>query len=201
MDLKLILGTASAIILILGFIPYIIDTLKRKTKPHAYTWLVFSIQNAIVAAAQHKSGAGFGTYMLMAGTVLCFLVFLLSFRFGTKNIKKIDNFCLLFSLLTIMVYLKISNPLWAVILVSLVDFVGFVPTLRKAFEEPSTETVVTYSLGMISSVLSLLALQTYSVTNALFACTLLLSDLLIVFIILTRRKNIKLMGAVHDNRC
>jgi hypothetical protein len=68
----------------------------------------------------------------------------LSFKYGTKNISKFDIFCLIASLFAIIVYVNINNPVWVIIVVATIDFVGFLPTFRKGFQEPFFETPSTF---------------------------------------------------------
>ncbi len=43
-DVKVVLAVLSVVIAILwGFVPYFRDIFRRKTQPHAYTWLIWSI--------------------------------------------------------------------------------------------------------------------------------------------------------------
>jgi len=191
MEIKLFFGIASSIIAVVCFIPYIIDILKRKTEPHMYSWLIWTILQTIGVMAQLKEGAGYGAWALAIGAVFCFSIFLLSFKYGTRNISKFDTFCLIASVCTIIIYLAIENPVWAIIAVAIVDFVGFLPTFRKGFEEPDTETVSTFVMSATANVLSLIALQNYNVTTVFYIASLFFTNSSFAIMILLRRRLLK----------
>ncbi|QQR65406.1 hypothetical protein IPH92_02410 [Candidatus Kaiserbacteria bacterium] len=191
MEIKLFFGIASSILAVVCFAPYIRDILKRKTEPHTYSWLVWTILQTVGVMAQLKEGAGYGAWALGIGAVFCFAIFLLSFKYGTKNISKFDGFCLLASLVAIVIYFTIENPVWAIIAVSLIDFVGFLPTFRKGYQEPFTETASTFLMSGTANVLSIIALQNYNVTTVLYIGSLFFTNMSFVLMIVARRKLLK----------
>jgi hypothetical protein len=188
MDVKLVFGLLSSIIAIVSFLPYIRDILRKKTEPHIYSWLIWTILQFIAITAQLKDGAGYGSWSLIASMLLCFLIFVLGLKNGKKHITKFDTFCLILSLLTILVYLKINNSVVAIIMAVFINFIGFLPTLRKAYKNPQTETVVTYELGAIDNVLSLLALQNYTLVTTLYLINLLFTNTLLVLVVNFRKR-------------
>jgi hypothetical protein len=190
MDVKLLFGIASTIVAILTFVPYLRDIFKNKTKPHAYSWLVWTILQIVGVSAAFKQGAGYGAWGLTIGAIFCLIIFLLSLKYGTKNIKKFDKFCLIGAILAIALYLFLADPLLAVIVVALIDLVGFLPTMRKGYEEPSTETPSAYALAAFANLLSLIAIQNYTMVTVLYVASLLLTNSVMVAIILIpRQKN------------
>ena len=124
----------------------------------------------------------------------CFAIFLLSFKYGTKNISKFDLFCLVASVGAIGIYLFIDNPVWSTIVVAAVDSVGFVPTFRKGFQEPFSETTSTFIMSAVANALSILALQHYSVTTVLYIGSLFFTNSSFVIMILIRRMLLKRTG-------
>lgn len=188
MEIKFLLGIISTAIAVICFIPYIKDILRKKTEPHTYSWLVWTILQTVGVMAQLKEGAGYGAWALGVGALFCFTIFLFSFKYGTKNISKFDLLCLIASICAIVIYLFIENPVYAIVAVALIDFVGFLPTFRKGFEEPFTETVSTFILSALANVLSILALQNYTVTTVLYIASLFFTNSSFATMILVRRK-------------
>ncbi len=191
MEIKLLFGFTSTIIAVVCFIPYIKDIFEKKIEPHAYSWLVWTILQTVGVMAQLKEGAGYGAWALGVGAFFCFAIFLLSFKYGTKNISKFDGACLAASLFAIAIYVLIDNPVYAIIIVALVDFVGFLPTFRKGFEEPFTETTSTFILSATANILSILALQNYTVTTVFYIASLFFTNSSFAMMILLRRKLLK----------
>jgi hypothetical protein len=76
----------------------------------------------------------------------------------------------------------------SIILVSVIDFIGFIPTFRKSYVEPKTETASTYIVSAISSILAIGALFNYSLVTMLYPMTLILTDTTCWLIIILRKK-------------
>ena len=58
--LKLIVGLIASLLVFVGYAPYIKDTLKGKTKPHAYTWFIWAFVTLAVFFFQYNGGGGAG---------------------------------------------------------------------------------------------------------------------------------------------
>ncbi len=180
----------SAVVGVSCFIPYIRDIFLGKTKPHAYSWLIWVMLQATGVAAMLGGGAGWGALSLAIGAGLCGFVFLLSLRYGTKNITTFDMICFAGALLALGVYWVLRDPLLSVVFVTIIDLVAFLPTFRKTFEEPWTETPSTYFLSGASSTLALGALSSFNVTTSLYLISLIITNWLCAGMIMVRRRGI-----------
>ncbi len=188
MEIKLFWAIVSSILTVVVFVPYLIDIYKKKTQPHIYSWLIWTILQSIGAVAIFKGGAGYGAWSLAIGALFCFIIFALSFKFGTKNIKRIDLYCLIGAVITIAVYLFVRYPLYSVILVVCIDFIAFLPTFRKSFEEPYSETMITFFLSALANLITIFALQHYSVTTVLYEATLFMTNGALCIVLVARRR-------------
>lgn len=117
----------------------------------------------------------------------CTIIFLLSLVYGTKNISKFDIYCLVAAIATLVIYFLTENALLAVSLVATIDLVGFLPTFRKGWEEPDTETVSTFVLSAFGKVLSIAALENYSLITTLYVVSLLFTNTAFSVMIWLRR--------------
>lgn len=188
MDHKLFFGIASAVFAIFSGIPYVRDILRNKTRPHAYSWLVWTILQVVGAIAQWHDGAGYGVWALAIAAMVSALVFLLSFKYGTRNIMRFDTVCLIAALIALALYLAMDDPLTAVITIVIIDFFGFLPTFRKGWQEPETETISTYALSGLANFLALFALQQHTLVTALYIGSLFLTNASFVAMITLRKK-------------
>lgn len=59
--MKEIIGLMAVFLSIIGATPYILDTLHKKTKPHIFTWLTWSIVTLLVFLGQWIKGGGAGS--------------------------------------------------------------------------------------------------------------------------------------------
>ncbi len=187
MELKFIFGVVSAVLVIPTFLPYIRGILQRKTEPHTYTWLIWTILQSIGVYTGIQDGGGYGFWGLGLGAFFCGIIFVLSLKYGTKNINRFDLYCLISAFFTLGIYLYSNNALLAVSLVSIIDFIGFLPTFRKGWQEPESETVATFVMSTFGSVLSIFALENYTLITTLYVGSLLLTNSTFVLMIWTRR--------------
>ena len=81
-----------------------------------------------------------------------------------------------------------SNPLWAVVLLTLVELLGFGPTIRKAYYLPHEENRLFFLLFMLRNIFTLLALEHYSLTTVLVPVSVNISCLFLIIMISYRRK-------------
>ncbi len=64
--------------------------LRKKTIPHTFTFLVWSIASSITWALQVYGGAGVGASITFVVTSACIFIFLLSLKYGEKHIVALD---------------------------------------------------------------------------------------------------------------
>lgn len=162
---KEIVGLFAAFLVIVGYIPYIRDTLKKKTLPHAYSWFIWTLETVIIYALQVNAGAGAGSWMNLTIIIISTYIFILSLRNGIGYITKMDTVFLVLSLFSLVLWLVIKQPVLSIILITIVDTLSFIPTVRKSWHKPHSETAFTYELGTVRHGLSMIALQAYNIVT------------------------------------
>ena len=187
MDIKLIIGILATIIGISAFLPYIKDTLLKKTKPHSFTWLIWLLTQGIAVTALWIGGGGIGAVTLTVGTVFVGMVFLLSLRHGTKDITRGDTVVLITALLAIVVWWQLDNPVLSVVMVSIIDVLGFIPSYRKSYKDPWSETTRAWILYIVANVLAIFALREYNTLTLTYIGSIAVAEMLLLIIIYTRR--------------
>jgi uncharacterized membrane protein HdeD (DUF308 family) len=186
--IKYACGIIATVISVISFFPYLRDVFRRKTQPHSYTWLIWTILQVTGVVAMFNNGAGIGALALTVGAFFCGYIFILSLKYGTKNITLFDTVCLIGALAAIAVYVFLHNPVLSVILITVIDFVGFLPTLRKAYVEPYSETISLYALGVIWSTFNIIAISTYSLTTTLYPSCILFANAVCCLVLWAKRK-------------
>jgi hypothetical protein len=189
-DHHAVLGFVAVVIGVIGYIPYYRDILRGTTKPHPFSWLGFGILNGITFIAQVVSGGGPGTWVTAITTISTFGIAILAFTRGEKGITIFDWICFAGALVGIIFWKLTSNPLWAVIIVTIADLLAFAPTFRKAFLRPYEETISLYAMSILKYAISLGALAVFNVTTAFFPATLVISNGSFVVLLILRRQYI-----------
>lgn len=190
MDYKIIFGYIAVILSFIGILPYFINIFKNKTKPHAFSWLTWGIAGGIVFFAQIFKHAGPGAYATGLGTLICFIIFFIALKKGQRQFSTFDWSSLLVSLLAIILWIFTNDPTLSVILVTLNDMVGFLPSIRKGYYFPFEETATTYSLASIKWIFAIIALQNYSLASWLYPASLIITNGAFTGMLLIRRKQL-----------
>jgi len=183
-------GIIATIISVISFFPYLKDIFKKKTRPHSYTWLIWTILQVTGVVTMFNNGAGIGSLALTVGAFFCGYIFILSLKYGTKNITVFDTVCLLGALAAIGVYAFLHDAVLSVILITIIDFAGFLPTLRKAYAEPYSETLSLFVLGVLWSTFNIIAISTYSITTTLYPSCILVANAICCSLLWARRRQI-----------
>ncbi len=189
-ELKSIFAIVAAVITVTAFFPYIRDLLQGRTQPHIYTWLIWAITQSIAVAGIWYGGGSWGAVNLTIGTGFVFAIFLLSFKYGTRNITTFDTIALVAALGAILVWWGLDNPVLAVLLATAIDIAGYLPTFRKSFAEPWSETVGTWVAFVVGNILSVFALDAFNILTLTYIVTIIVANLVVVAICLIRRRSV-----------
>ncbi len=192
MDYKALLGVIAVVIGFIGYVPYFRDIYRGKTKPHAFSWLVWGVLTGIAFVGQVVSGGGAGAWVTGFTAIACIIIFILALRKGRKDFPFIDWASLVGAGFALLLWFATDNPLAAVILVSVIDMLGFVPTFRKTFVRPNEETTFTYLMSSLKFVIAMFALQHYSLVTVLYPLSLILTNAAFIALQVTRRKQLGL---------
>lgn len=168
-------------------IPYIRDILRGRTRPHAFTWLLWVLTMSIVAAAQISDDAGPGAWAMVVGAGLTFCIFLLSLKYGEKHITRADWVAFVAGLCAVPLWIVTQNPLWSVVLVTGIDTMAYVPTIRKSWWKPHEETLLTYAVSMLWQGLSILAMDNITLVTVLAPATFVTVNGLFIAYVFARR--------------
>jgi len=185
-----IMGALAVIIGIVGQGWYITTILQGKTRPHLFTWLVWSVLGGIGFAAQWHGHAGPAMWALGTTVFLALATALLSLKYGEKTFTRGDKISLVASLSAIIPWLLTDDPLGSVILISVIDAVAFYPTVRKSWNKPDEESLSAYNMGSLKFGLTVLAIDNFTLSNALYPAAIVFINTAFVIMCLIRRKQL-----------
>jgi hypothetical protein len=186
--MKETLATIAILLTFVGYVPYIRDTIRHKTTPHIYTWFTWGFVTAIAFGLQVTHQAGPGAYVTLAAAIICFIIFGFGIRQGSKNVTKSDTVFFALSIVALVLWLFAKQPILSVILVSTVDMLAFMPTIRKSWHKPHEETLISYLLNMFRFCLALLALDRYTLVTSLYPATWVMANGVFCVYLIARRK-------------
>ncbi len=189
-DIKAFFAAIASIIVISAYIPYLTSMLSGRTQPHVYTWLIWTLTTGTASAGLWYGNGGYGVVSQTIGAVLTFLFFLLSFRYGTKNITRSDTIVLILAFLAIGVWWQLHQPLLAIVMVSLIDMLGYIPTYRKSWQEPWSESMSSWLLWLFYGFFVVLSLENYNSLTLTFLLAALAANCILITLLLVRRRTV-----------
>ncbi len=187
-DYKSLLSIIAILIATASRIEYVYLILRRKIKPHTFSWLVWTVLTVIAFAAQVVEKGGAGSWLTGATALACFIIFILSFIYGERKFSLIDWLSLAGSGVALILWWLTKDPLSAVILVSIIDVIGMIPTLIKGYKKPFEDSITVFWVANIAFIMSLFALETHSLATWLYPLTIIAANTAFVVMILVRRR-------------
>ena len=166
---------------------YFTSMWKGRTKPHAFSWLIWGVISSIGFAAQIAEHAGPAAWVRGVGCATCFVVLALCWWKGERDIRRSDWITLCTAFIAIPLWLITHTPVWSVVLVCMIDTSGYLPTARKVWGKPQQETPYSYIFSCAGAFLSLLAIENYTVSTWLYPAVLTVSNATMASYIFIRR--------------
>lgn len=188
--MKNLIGVIAVLLTFVGYVPYLKDTIRGKTKPHAYSWFIWGFVTLIAYTLQVSENAGAGSLVTLAAAIVSFVIFGLGMKLGNKDITRSDTVFFILALLSLVIWVFAKQPVVSVIFVSLIDILGFIPTIRKSWNQPFTETLFTYLLNTFRHGLSIFALANYSIVTWFYPVTWTLANGLFSLLLVLRRRQL-----------
>jgi len=187
--LKSLFSAAAIVLTFALFYPYVRSIILGETLPHVLSWVLWGIGTFTVFFAQLADGAGIGAWPIGLSALITSYVAVLSWmKRSDLSITPLDWGCLVAALLAIPLWLLTSNPLWAVLILTVIDLLGFGPTVRKAYSKPHEERIWFFSLGALRNALAVAALEHYSPTTVVFPAAVGIACVALASFIALRRR-------------
>lgn len=189
---KEIFSAIAIAITFIAFIPYILSIHQGKTKPHAFSWIIWASVTFIVFLATLTDKGGAGAWPIgVSGLITLYVAFLAYTKKSNRMISNIDWLFFILAMTSLPLWYFTSNPLWSVIILTTVDLLGFVPTFRKSYNQPYEEQLTFFNLMASRNIIVIVALENYSITTLLFPATTAIACILFVLMVIIRRTKIK----------
>lgn len=118
----------------------------------------------------------------------CLLIFGFALLKGNRQFSHLDWICLSLAILAIALWVVTDQPLIAAVLVTAGDALGYIPTYVKGYKKPREENIAPMLVGAIIPILSIPALENFTLSNWLYPASLILSNGGFVIMIWLRRR-------------
>ncbi len=178
----------AALVSFAGTYGYIRDTLRGDTSPNRVTWGLWAIEGIlafVVEIQQHVGPAALTTLML---GFMPLVIVVVSFK-NPRSVWKIgrfDLFCGLISLAGLVFWGFVNEPTVALISFVAADQIAALPTVRKAWIAPASESSRVFFLGFVNCAITLATLKHFTTAGVLFPGCILVTDLIIGLLVVTK---------------
>jgi hypothetical protein len=192
--MKALFSILSAIISLVGIVPYIMDIQKGRVKPARSARIMFVFLTALTLLQQYALHSGW----LMAVTVGEFsgaiALLWLALRHGRGGLTRLDVACYMLLIVDVAIWLTSHNALLALHLTVLADLIAFTPTLHKTWRDTQSETVLFFVSGVVGPLVNIVGVGKYAYAIVLFPAYLALANAVEVVLITSRKTEQKLLN-------
>jgi len=192
MPKELIFSIISTIIYLIGVIPYWKDVLKWRTTPHPFSfgvWAVANFFNSYVLLINEQYYALVPSLFMSCIALMSLVVGI--FRFDKIRINWFDWLCLILSISLFILYFASENILLTIIFSIFIDLVAFLPTFKKWWMQPWTESILMYSLAGVNQIFTLLSMVQANSDSQLFWIYIFISNTFYFLMVFFRRWYLK----------
>ena len=189
--MKEIFGTLAGVLTFALFLPYIRSIRRGAIRPHVFSWVIWGAGTLLVSLAQLAGGGGLGAWVItFSGLISCGIAVLSYAKRGDLRATPTDWLFLALALSALPCWFFTSDPLWAVVILTSVDLLGFAPTLRKSYRQPHQESVAFFAFSALRNLLVIAALEHYSLTTMLFPAAVGAACLLVALFLVARQRSV-----------
>jgi hypothetical protein len=185
-----LLAIAGSLINFAACLSYIRAIFRGEATPNRVTWLLWAFVPLIASAAQLRSGVGISTLVVLSVGVGPACVVLASFLRGAGSwtLGLFDYLCGACALAALALWTVTGDPVTAIVLSILGDFAAALPTLRKAWLAPATESRTTYLISFVGMVLGIFSVQQATFSAYAFNAYLVAASATLVLILYWPRR-------------
>jgi len=185
---KELLSAVAIALTLLAFFPYIRSIIQGTVKPHVFSWVIWGTTTFVVFLAQLDDNGGAGAWPIgVSGVITIFIALLAYLQRSDVSITKTDWLFFVSAMSSLPFWYLTSDPLWAVVILTTVDVLGFGPTVRKAYALPHSESLLFFALFTARNLIVMMALENYTVTTVLFPAVIAAACALLIAMVTYRR--------------
>ncbi|MCE7913598.1 MAG: hypothetical protein DYH15_02725 [Nitrosomonas sp. PRO4] len=186
---KEIISAIAIVLTLTAFIPYIRAIFNGTITPHVFSWIIWGVTTFFAFLAQLQDKGGVGAWPIgVSGSITIFIACLAYLKRADVTITKTDWIFFISALSSLPLWYMTSDPLWAVVTLTIVDVLGFGPTIRKAYYFPYSESLLFFGLFTVRNLLVMMAMENFSATTLLFPASIAAVCVVLMCLIAYRRR-------------
>ncbi|MGA2122912.1 MAG: hypothetical protein ABSG58_00625 [Acidimicrobiales bacterium] len=173
---------------VFGGYGYIRDTLKGETSPNRVTWSLWGIEGVLTFGVEVQQHVGLAAWMTLMLGLMPIAVVLASFHnsHAVWRIGLFDIICGSFSVAGLILWALVREPTVALVIFVCADQLAALPTIRKSWLVPSSETPRAFAMGCLNCAITVLTLKHWTTAGVLFPGCIVVTDFFLTVIIVAR---------------
>ena len=163
-----VIAVVAAGIALYGAVPYVIDTLRGKTRPNRATWTVYAVVGSLAVISSYAAGGRWSLLLGVAYAIGPVAILLASIRHGEGGWRPLDRACLGVAAAGLAGWAITGDPRVGVVMQTLADAAGTVPTWIKAWRDPAHENRTAWTMYAVAALLNVFAIASWSIGEAFY---------------------------------
>lgn len=187
-DYKILLAALATVLTVVAFVPYLRSIQRGYTRPHVFSWIIWGINTGVAFLAVLAENGGAGAWPIgFSSAVTLYVAALAYLKRADITITRADWLFFIAALIAMPVWRAANDPLWALVLITVIELLGFGPTFRKCWHQPHSESMSFLVILIVRNVLIVAALERYMLTTLLFPVAMAAACVLLIAIMAWRR--------------
>jgi hypothetical protein len=162
MFLKLFFGILSITFALVAYYFYFRDMIRGKTRPHAFSWLVWGLLSGTGFFAQVSAHAGIGAWATGLTSLASLSIFVFALKIGATRPTHLDWILLSTALISLLLLFVARSEEVALLLTLSALTAGFAMNIRKAYRRPLEENATAFWLNALKFAPAIFALAHFS---------------------------------------
>jgi hypothetical protein len=188
MDVRIAIVSLGTLLSFVAYALYFRDLRNHAIKPHAFSWLLWSVLGGIAFAAQITQGGGLGSAISFMDAVFCLAIFVIALSRADIAYVLFDWVALTLASLSLVLWWSTRTPTYSVILITFIDVLAFFPTCRKSFMHPREESLTIFLISSLKYVAAALSMASFSISTIFYPSVLAVVNAMFVLFLLMRRQ-------------
>ena len=178
------MNTASGVLAIVGFFPYIWAILHHQTVPSPITWAIWAGVDLLILVAMIKKKATIG--QIVGSTIGALLILAFALLFGKSEMNIAEWASIAIAIAGIVLWKKNGDAIFGIISGQIALLAGAIPTFIKTYNNPLEEDPLSWCIWWASCVFALMAIKKWNLENALQPLTFTVIETTMVTLVVIR---------------
>jgi hypothetical protein len=185
------LGALAALTGVLNMVPYLRDTVRRATRPHRGTWLIWSVLAVVAYFSQRADGASWSAVMCGVQAAMNGAVLVLAMRYGSGVVGTGERLLLVFAAAGVVGWVIADDPVLAIGCVVVADLIAVAMMVPKSWCDPGSETLSTFALASLGGALAAGAAGGSTASLLLYPVYYCLANAALALLLWARRRSLR----------